>query len=55
MAKIGSWKWEGKQKIQRSLDESHELDVVEALLEKAGVFEDSRSDTIILIRTKKNG
>jgi len=27
MAKVGSWKWEGKQKIQKSLDESHEEEI----------------------------
>ena len=28
MAKVGSWKWEGKQKIQKALDKSHSMEMM---------------------------
>lgn len=27
MAKVGSWKWEGKQKIQKELDRIHRKEI----------------------------
>ena len=34
MAKIGSWAWEGKQKILRSLEKDAKAQVAEALSKK---------------------
>ena len=30
MAKVGSWKWEGKVKIRRSLDKAHKEEMKNA-------------------------
>jgi len=34
MAKVGSWRWEGKVKIQKSLDKSHADEIRSALENK---------------------
>ena len=46
MAKVGSWGWEGKQKIEKSRDEAHDEEIREAeeYSPATGLFSDETDD-----------